>query len=362
MKTIRISSLATIIFFAIMFVISCKKEDKEETVTTNIVPSNFYVDVPDAISANVSATYKQTNDTLKGPEIYGNLRAYIKVGENSAKLVHDIIQVIRQNNLDRPMEFNFVSKDDKRTKNVKITEGVVAENFTWRYKMEIKDQDGSKAMQVYWKNSPIKGIAILNFYNIDRRDVNLINKDVMYRVNYEETTDNYQKQMLVTITNLPKQDNGSIRNFKMFVGKNNETVELYGNSEHPYLKIIDTNTVGGYNYAFAGRANELSNVAVAKVALPSCSLNNTQNMFTDYSVFIVLRNAILKHYNSNDTAYVENVLKNAKTPGYFIGSQGFVSCGTNIPSNASFTSNFININSLEAYKPSEIATLSISFL
>ena len=50
-----------------------------------------------------------------------------------------------------------------------VKENLTASGKTWEYGLQIKDKaDDAVAMQVFWNNSPIKGFALMNVYEVDR--------------------------------------------------------------------------------------------------------------------------------------------------------------------------------------------------
>ncbi len=56
------------------------------------IPDELTVEIPSALSADVSM-YKSTMvDTLKGREIYGHLRFFIHTGDHAARITRHVIQ------------------------------------------------------------------------------------------------------------------------------------------------------------------------------------------------------------------------------------------------------------------------------
>ena len=62
--------------------------------------------------------------------------------------------------------------------------------------------------------------------------------------------------MVVSITNIQDEDEGFLDNMKMFVGKNGDLIDVYGNSNHPELTILDPDFQGGRSYAFVARGDQ----------------------------------------------------------------------------------------------------------
>jgi hypothetical protein len=91
-----------------------------------------------------------------------------------AKIVHDIIRSIRHYEINRPMEVTFESDDDGRVKHLVVVKDSEFDGQVWEFQLTITDvdsegnEDGGKALQVFWNRNPMKGISILKPYNIDR--------------------------------------------------------------------------------------------------------------------------------------------------------------------------------------------------
>ena len=135
------------------------------------------------------------------------------------------------------MSFSFEG-DDGRTKNLVVVETSAFEGETWNYQLTITDalsegdEDGGKAMQVFWNGNPTKGIAIMKPYNMDR--VNDADAgDAKYRIDYSEAGEHsYEASMIVSIAGLelpdPSVDQYAMNSLKMFVGKNGNQLDIYG--------------------------------------------------------------------------------------------------------------------------------------
>ena len=59
-----------------------------------------------------------------------------------------------------------------------------------------------------------------------------------------------------------EDDEFSMRNLRMFVGKKANIVDVYGNSNHPRANLFNENAVG-FNYAFVASSDANENIAVA---------------------------------------------------------------------------------------------------
>lgn len=364
MKTqVRLLFLATI---TLLIIGSCKKEeeDNKDTNPESILPQNIVVDIPSSISSSQSGksgkVYKTAVDTLSGEEIYESLRFFIAVGEQSAEIVNAIISAIKQYNIDKPMTITYTSNDDGRSKTLVVAENQSYDGVTWQYGLTITDQDSADAMKVFWNKSPKKGVAIMSPYDINRtEDPSLAG--VLYKIEYSEAGElGYNKHMIVSITDYPVQDIFGIDNLKMFVGKNGDFIDVYGNSNHPNIILADTTFTGGRNYAFVARGHDVDNVGLAIVALPPSSVNTTTDILDTYSIINVITEE-LNNAGITDTNAINAYLSNAEAPGYFIAPNGFVSSGSNVPSHIAFTSTFVDLSALNPYIPNDIKNLIISF-
>ena len=332
----KINLLLVLALLTLVFFNSCKK-DKEETeeVKESILPGSWGVNVPDAISnvgqtKNLSAT---NGDTLNGDEIYEHLRTFIAVGEASSQIVNAIITAIAVNDINEPMSLTYTSDEDGRAKHLEVVENSSFDGQTWEYKMTISDAgsqtnaDGGNGLQVFWNRSPIKGIAILKPYNINRTE-NVDSPDAIFKIAYSEAGENgYSKQMVVDVTDLPNPNNDVyyMRALKMFAGKTGNVVDVYGNSDHPNAYFFDDTSIG-FDWAFVASANESTDIGVAEVGLPRNTLNSTDRneILVTNSIHTVFNDQIVAlGYDQED---VDNYLYNTDAPGYFVHS-GFVQGG-----------------------------------
>lgn len=357
-----------LVAISVLFFQSCEKNELDPVDNhDNIIPERFGIDIPSSISSDVAAKSAQV-DTLKGNDVYLHLRNFIKIGEHAAEVTGDIMGVIKKFNLNQPLEFSFTSDEDGRPKLVSITENATFEGKIWEYKMTITDMgtDASTphniALQVFWNKSPIKGIAILNPYNIDRRH-GISKASIMYRVDYSEAGElGYERHMVVAISGWPLGDPQtepfSVSNLKMFVGKNGDVVSIYGNSEHPNARFLTSDT--GFNWAFTAASKKSENIAVAQVGLPPISLNSNDRyvLLVDYSIRNVFENQILAQWPWFPREILDAYLYNLRAPGFF-NSNGFVQGGTTPNSNYNELLNIIA--GLTPYNPLVINQLNIAF-
>jgi len=367
MKKAKVIFVLGVLFFSFTFQ-SCQKNELEPIQESeNIMPERFKVDIPNSISD--AYLYKDSNvDTLQGSDIYEQLRAFIYIGEDAAEIVSEIILVITLENLSQPMSFTFISEDDGRLKNVEIIENATFEGYEWQYKMTITDAGSSSldhantALQIFWDKTPIKGVAILNPYNIDRT-TDPKYAEAMYRIDYSETGEmGYSHHMIVTIDGLPLEnplvDPYSVSTIKMFVGKNGDVVSVYGNTEHPNALFFSGET--GFDWAFTAAGKSSTDIGVAEVGLPSNTLNSDDRyeLLVENSIQQVFSDQIYAVWPWIDPETVGAYLYNTEAPGFF-DPYGFVQGGT-APS-PEYNSLLNIIAGLTPYNPYLVHNLEITF-
>jgi hypothetical protein len=376
MKNLKLS-MAAFLAFVIMLQ-SCKQADV--TSQQDALPKTFGVDIPSSISNNIGITggrlsNGRVNDVANGNAIYKNLNTFVSVGEGSAQLVQAFIAAIRKFNINKAISVNYVSDDDKRSKNLVVTEKVSFEGATWDLLLTItdaeseKNSDGGKGLQIFWnKTSNVNGIAIIKPYNCNRvKDASLPN--AIFRIDYAEgKSASYDAEMVVTIvglpTNGPSIDQFSINNLKMFAGKKGNVVDVYGNSNHPNAKLFSNNSgtssATGFNWAFVATGSDPDNIGVAEVGLPASTLDNSDRTVllkvnSIKNTFTREINAVYPGINQNN---LDAYLVNTNAPGYF-KQGGFVSAGTS--PDAAWTALAPRIETLTPYNPKVIGNLTLSF-
>jgi hypothetical protein len=348
---------------------SCKSDENVENQDDkNIIAARFGVEIPDAISnSSASSNRVAAGELINGAVIYGNVSYFIAVGEISSKVIENIIKTIYKYNLSQPAEFQYVSKEDNRTKKVTIVENVVRNSVNWQYEMIIKDQDGAQAMQVLWNKAPIKGIAILSVYDLDRTEESA-KKDARYMVEYDETgTKGYDAEMTVSLTGLPDNaDKGWMSTLKMFVGKKGDIVEVFGNSDHPNF-YFEYPTQKGRDYGFRARANQSLNIGVIEAGIPYSTTSTVDSIF-HYTIEQVAYDVVRqdpKYDSIPDNllgTVVDLVVSNEEAPGFFHDGKFQAAGLANMPSGKGYTSEFANLSALSPYKPTDIRDLTFNFI
>ena len=371
MKT-RNLILSTIILLATVFFSSCELDDNLQKQEKSILPAKFKVDIPNSIS-NASMKKSAFADAFNGNEIYTNLATFISVGEGAADIVTEIIVAITVYNIDKPMVMTFESDDDGRTKNLEVIENADYDGINYEFQLTITDAesesnpDDGMAMQIFWNRNPIKGVAILKPYNINRED-EIDWPEAIVRIDYSEEGDvaGYDTYMRVYIAGFSADeltDRFALNSLKMFVGKKDDIIDVYGNSNHPNAQFFTDNA--GFNWAFVASGKESIDIGVAEVGLPPSNLDETNRevLLVDYSIKNVLTNEITEWFLDTlgiapDSASLSDCLRDADAPGYF-DSEGFVVGGTSPGSE--YDDIEIRLNDLTPYNPIEVSELEINF-
>lgn len=347
---------------------SCEQNPGPGLNEDSILPDQFGIDIPDAISFEASQFKSKSVEPINGNIIYNHLASFIHVGESGAEIVGDIIKGIAIYEINKPMSFSFNGDDDGRVKNLDVTEDSYFDGVTWEFELTITDAesegnaDGGMALQIFWNRSPRAGIAILKPFNIDRdHDANL--PDAVFRIDYTEDSDRgYDAHMMVAVSGLPVLDPlenpYSMGTLKMFVGKKGDVVDVYGNSDHPNATFFNSDS--GFNWAFVASGDDNLNIGVAEVGLPASNLDEPSRavLLDTYSIKNVFTEQIYEVWPNISPESVETFLLNTSPPGYF-DNHGFVKGGES-PSN-DYTLLADRLQSLSPYNPKEVANMTIVF-
>lgn len=365
----RITLILTVLVAGLILVFtSCEESFLEPGTNESILPENFKVDIPDALTQSGPHFKSTAVDTLNGNEIYEHLTNFIAVGEGASEIVQDIMLAIAIYGINQPMSLTFTGDDDKRDKNLVVVEESYFEGTTWDYQLTITDagsegnEDGGNAIQVFWSTQPIEGIAILKPYNIDRKSTPEPN-DAIFRIDYSERQYmDYEAHMIVTIAGLPVAnpltDPYGISALKMFVGKDGDVIDVYGNTNHPNAKFFSQES--GFNWAFVASGDDYKEIGVAEVGLPPSNLDETSrtSLLDYYSIKNVFTREIYSVWPWIDETTVNSYLHNTEAPGFF-SENGFIQGGTS--PGEDWDPLALRIEDLVPYNPKEISNLTLSF-
>lgn len=377
MKTLKgnlkLLAIAVLTLLISISLTSC--DENPESVSQNqILPESFGVEIPSSInSATINTGGKidgRTEEELSGDDIYRHLRLFIHVGAKSRELIEEIMTAIRTFNIEGVRVVTYQSEDDNRSKLLEVHENVEFEGTVWQYQLTVtdldaqNDADGGVAMQIFWSNNPVVGIAILKPYNINRGD--LENQfHAMYRIDYNSAgNDMYDATMEVSIAGLrtdrPQDDEFTMRNLRMFVGRNGDEVDVYGNSNHPRARLFSDSETPGFNWAFVASGNRSKDIGVAEVGLPPSATDSDDRdiLLGDYSIKNVFTAKILSVFPGISQTELDAYLVNTNPPGYF-DKNGFLTAG--FSPGVDWDGLALRIESLTPYNPLETTNLEISF-
>ena len=368
----RISTPLVVAFFGAFVLISCETNPVAEP-QNDILPSHFGIDIPNTISNDGAisgrvAGGRLADDVLQGNDIYQHLESFIHIGEGASEIVEDIIISIRKNEINRVISLSYESDEDNRVKNLVVVAEPSFNNETYEYGLTITDalsegnEDGGYAMQIYWNQNPVKGVALLKPYNIDRlHDADA--GEAKFMIEYDSESDlGYDAHMIVSIVDLPLEEpeinKFSMRALKMFVGKTGNVIDVFGNSNHPNASFFTDDS--GFNWAFVASGYEDIDLGIAEVGLPPSNLdNNTREVLLGtYSIKNVFTEQIYLAYPNVSQDLVDLYLMNTEGPGYFT-DEGFIAGGT--PPSGLWTDLETRILELTPYNPAEITNLQVIF-
>lgn len=359
-----------IIIFGVLFFAACETDftGPGPDDLESILPEQLTVDIPSALSQDVTSKKSALVDTLKGREVYQHLVFFIHAGTHSARLVRHVIWGIRRYHIDRVKTLTYESEDDGRIKNLVVTEGPEFDGRVWEYGLTITDaesegnEDGGKAMQVFWNSNPRECVTLIKPYNLDLTNESRM-AEAMFRIDYSGAGEfGYDRHMIISIADMPAIDPllapFAMDGMKMFVGKNGDYVDIYGNSSHPNAKFLTEKV--GYNWAFVASGSESLDIGVAEIGLPLSIVDAEGRtvLLEEYSIYNVLYNEVKTIWPHASEELLEAWLTNAEAPGFF-DDNGFIQGGV-APSDE-FLPLVDRLMGLAPYNPKSIANLEINF-
>lgn len=353
-----------------VFFMQCGADKETNADLATGLPTTFSVDIPSSISRTLT-TKSASSDEFSGREIYEHLSNFIHVGEAAAEFVEEIMKGISKYELNEPTNFNFISNDDGRSKNMVVVDNADYEGVGWQHGLTLADteyvtnNDGGIALQVFWNTNPISGIAIFKPGNWEVDADNLL-EETIFKIEYSEVgAYGYDAHMIVSIANWQDaiSDRFHMDELKMFVGKSGNIIDVYGNSIHPdaYLFVEEPK---GFCWAFVASCNGNSNIAVAEVGLPPHTLdeNSRSILLEDYSIENVFTDQFVEWVYQNHGFYpnddqIADILVNTDAPAFF-DANGFVQ-GGEAPS-LDYEELVNNIQLLTPFNPKSIDEMVIS--
>lgn len=361
-----------VIFTMALVFIACETNPIIEP-QEDILPEKFGIDIPNsisnqgAVSGRISGRLNE--EELQGNDIYQHLESFIFLGEAAAVIVEELIFALSFHHIDRILTLTYESDEDGRVKNLVVVESPEYEGVVYEYGLTITDAasegniDGGKAMQIFWNRNPVKGVAIIKPFNTNRTD-NEDAPEAIFKIEYDSDSNlGYDAHMIVSITHLapenPEDDRFSLRTLKMFVGKTDNVIDVFGNSDHPNAQFF-TNDIG-FNWAFVASGYDDQDLGVAELGLPPSGLDESSRevLLGTYSLKNVFTDQITDAFPGIDQASIDLYLMNTEAPGYFT-DEGFIAGGT--PPDNLWDELILRIEDLVPYNPADIAELEIDFL
>jgi len=358
-----------ILFLLGMFIFTaCEDHYNGPGPEGDILPDQLTVDIPASLSQDIPVKKSATIEPLKGEEIYRHLRFFIHSGAHSARLVKHIIISIRRYNIDQVKLVTYESEDDGRIKNLVVVEGPEFDGRIWEYGLTITDaesegnEDGGKAMQIFWNTRPKEGITLIKPYNLDRTNDHRWT-EAMFRIDYSGAGElGYDHHMIVSIADMPAIDPllapFAMDGMRMFVGKKGDVVDVFGNSSHPNAKFLTEKV--GYNWAFVASGSDTEDIAVAEVGLPLSTVDSEDRevLLEEYSIYNVLYTEVKTVWPDASEEILNEWLVNTEAPGFF-NVEGFIQ-GGEAPGDE-FLHLVRRIGVLSPYNPKIIASMEIHF-
>jgi hypothetical protein len=365
----KLSFFSFVVFLlGILFFTACENSYEGPGLEESILPDQLTVEIPSALSQDVSAKKSAAVDTLKGGQIYRHLVFFIHAGEHSARIARHVMWGLRIYKIENVITLTYVSDDDGRVKNLVVVESPEFDGRVWEYGLTITDaesegeEDGGKAMQVFWNRNPNEVVTIIKPYNLDRtneRDWAM----AMFRIDFSAAGElGYDKHMIVSIADMPAIDPllapFAMDGMKMFVGKDGDYVDVYGNSSHPNAKFLTEKV--GYNWAFVASGSETEDIGVAEVGLPLSTVDAEGRavLLEENSIYNVLYNEVKTIWPHASDEILNAWLTNTEAPGYF-DDKGFIK-GGEAPGDE-FLPLVDRTLGLSPYNPKTIANLEINF-
>jgi hypothetical protein len=150
---------------------------------------------------------------------------------------------------------------------------------------------------------------------------------------------------------------------KMYVGKDGDRIDVFGNSDHPNAYFFTEKT--GFNWAFVASGYDKKDIGVAEVGLPPSNLdeNDREVLLGDYSIKNVLTEEITQWFIDEigirpDSSDLAVYLRNADAPGFF-ADHGFVQSG--VSPGEEYDELVNQLSKLSPFNPKSVNELQIDF-
>lgn len=354
----RIKSFTCFCLIACLFSLTtCKKKDTS-TTPNYIVPTSITVPVPSSLNSNT------ISQSFHGQDIYQSLRGLVWIGESAANIIDQFCYLLEVIYDVTKISTVTITGSDGLSKTITITSKPTHNGVAWDWEMNVTDFDGSKALEFFWNESPLKGVAIYQAYKLNHTNSFSVSySNAMVQIDYSEAEPGYSKQMIVTIDSISPYSSTIPNKLKMFVGqrKTDGLLDIYGNCNIPNAIMINPSHTGGFQWTFVAHSNPDLDLSVARISLPPCNYTLADtSLWGTYSLYNVLKGE-LKAVSTPDTT-IAHYLQFALPPAYYIKTSGFLSCGPTVPvSPAGFTLPLCDLSSLIPFIPNDVRRLKVIF-
>jgi len=306
--------------FLMIFSCDSFKLETLEPQPTSILPEFDPIIIPSSLNAPVQTTGLKT---INGDTLYDYVRSAFYTIDQINNIIETTFQRIYAIENEGIMEFSFTGLDGN-TKNVSIQTDVVVDSVQWDYCLEIYNGTfAEKVLKAYWnKDQLVQKItlhpAILN------TDKFVLHPDALVEIELkkDDEASPYQESMFVAIKGLNTELGGSFDpdNIIVFLGKNNDIVDITGSINVPDAVLLNENYTEGRNWSFLAKVDLTKNIAAAEIALPPSSTDTNEELMLNYSIKKVLVDEIRALSQDVSTLSDDEVLQLAGIDNQIIGS------------------------------------------
>ncbi len=353
------------IFFVLVLFPCCDLFDHslEETEKREIIPQNVGIDIPGSLSSDEEA---ERFKSLTGDSVYSYLRYYVYLSENANLVLQKTYNRLRSIDTQGITEFSFTGLDGF-TKLVSLKQNYEVEADTFDFYMEIFDQTYSNiALKAIWNENPLNQIILFQPSKLNHLEMK-DHPDAMVKIEYSIPLQDNQYDTIASsyLSKLSTFGSGIYMpdNILITIGKKASALSITGSVNVPKAYIFDITYTGGRNWTFLANADEVKNIASAQIALAPSYLENTENIFTEYSVHKVFADELRISrpdlaYLSDDELFVEVGIDPSELQSpVFYDISGFLSAGET----PSGYESLLNFDFSEPYIPIIVRDSTVSF-
>lgn len=311
----------TLLLSAFLMYFSCDtfKLETVETQPTSILPAYNPILIPSSLNGPITGSELKN---INGDTLYNYIRSAMYTIDQVNAILETSFRRMDAIENDGIMEFSYTGVDGN-TKNVSILTNVDENGVQWDYCLEIFNGTfADRALKVYWNENQLMQKIILKpaLLNTDKF---AMHPEALVEI--ETKKDNeaspYQESMYVAIQGLNTEIGGSFNpdNIIVFLGQNNDVIDVTGSINVPNAILIDANYTGGRNWSFLAKVDITKNIAAAEIALPPSSTDTNVDLMRTYSIKQVLVDEIRALYPGEGALSDEEILQLAGIDNQLIG-------------------------------------------